>query len=64
MAAGFHAIHIPEAYDGMGGDNLASALVVEEIARVCGSSSLIPAVNKLGTTPLLVGASEAVKRAT
>ena len=62
VAAGFHAIHIPEAYDGMGGDNLASALVVEEIARVCGSSSLIPAVNKLGTTPLLVGASEAVKQ--
>ncbi|MFI0433248.1 MAG: acyl-CoA dehydrogenase family protein [Candidatus Nanopelagicales bacterium] len=62
VGAGFHAIHIPEAYDGMGGDNLASALVVEEIARVCGSSSLIPAVNKLGTTPLLVGASDAVKQ--
>ena len=61
VASGFHAIHIPEEYDGMGGDNLASALVVEEIARVCGSSSLIPAVNKLGTTPLLVGASHAVK---
>ena len=62
VSSGFHAIHIPEAYDGMGGDNLASALVVEEIARVCGSSSLIPAVNKLGTTPLLVGASEEVKQ--
>ncbi|MCB9413078.1 MAG: acyl-CoA dehydrogenase family protein [Actinobacteria bacterium] len=61
VASGFHAIHIPEEYDGMGGDNLASALVVEEIARVCGSSSLIPAVNKLGTTPLLVGASHEVK---
>lgn len=61
VAAGFHAIHIPEAYDGMGGDNLASALVVEEIARVCGSSSLIPAVNKLGTTPILVGAGEELK---
>jgi acyl-CoA dehydrogenase len=62
VSSGFHAIHIPEAYDGMGGDNLASALVVEEVARVCGSSSLIPAVNKLGTTPLLVGASEDVKK--
>ncbi len=61
VASGFHAIHIPEEYDGMGGDNLASALVVEEVARVCGSSSLIPAVNKLGTTPLLVGASHEVK---
>ena len=61
VASGFHAVHIPEEFDGMGGDNLASALVVEEIARVCGSSSLIPAVNKLGTTPLLVGASQEVK---
>ncbi len=61
VSAGFHAVHIPEAYGGMGGDNLVSALVVEEIARVCGSSSLIPAVNKLGTTPVLVGGSEEVK---
>ena len=61
-AAGFHAIHIPEAYAGEGGDALASSIVAEEIARVCGSSSLIPAVNKLGTTPLLVGGSEEIKQ--
>jgi len=60
--AGFHAIHIPEEYGGQGGDQLASSIVAEEIARVCGSSSLIPAVNKLGTTPLLVGGDEAVKQ--
>lgn len=60
-ASGFHAVHIPEEYGGSGGDNLASAIVVEEVARVCGSSSLIPAVNKLGTTPLLVGGDEAIK---
>ena len=62
VGAGFHAIHIPEAYGGEGGDQLASCIVAEEIARVCGSSSLIPAVNKLGTTPLLVGGSEEVKQ--
>jgi len=62
VAAGFHAIHIPEEYGGSGGDNLATAIVIEEIARACVSSSLIPAVNKLGTTPLLVGATEEVKR--
>jgi alkylation response protein AidB-like acyl-CoA dehydrogenase len=61
-SAGFHAIHIPERYSGEGGDSLASSIVVEEIARVCGSSSLIPAVNKLGTTPLLVGGSEEIKQ--
>lgn len=56
--AGFHAIHIPEVYGGEGGDALATCLVIEEIARVCASSSLIPAVNKLGTMPLLVAADE------
>ncbi len=60
-ASGFHAIHIPEEYGGSGGDNLASCIVIEEVARVCGSSSLIPAVNKLGTTPVLVGGDEAIK---
>jgi alkylation response protein AidB-like acyl-CoA dehydrogenase len=58
VAAGFHAVHIPEAYGGEGADAIASAIVIEEIARVCASSSLIPAVNKLGTTPLLVGGSD------
>ena len=57
-ANGFHAIHIPEKFGGEGGDALAACLVIEEVARVCASSSLIPAVNKLGTMPLLVGADE------
>ncbi len=61
-ASGFHAISIPEEYGGSGGDNLAACLVVEEVSRVCASSSLIPAVNKLGTTPVLVGGSEAIKQ--
>lgn len=61
-APGFHAIAIPEEYGGPGGDNLASCIVVEEVARVCGSSSLIPAVLKLGTTPLIVGGGEELKK--
>ncbi|MFZ1654139.1 MAG: acyl-CoA dehydrogenase family protein [Candidatus Nanopelagicales bacterium] len=60
-SAGFHAISIPEEYGGSGGDAIAACIVVEEVARVCGSSSLIPAVNKLGTTPLIVGGDEAIK---
>ncbi len=62
VKADFHAVHIPEAYGGAGGDALAAALVIEEVARACATSSLIPAVNKLGTMPLLLGASEEVKR--
>jgi alkylation response protein AidB-like acyl-CoA dehydrogenase len=61
-SAGLQAIHIPEAYGGQGGDALAAVIVIEEVARACGSSSLIPAVNKLGTVPLLLSASEEIKR--
>ena len=32
------------------------------MARVCGSSSLIPAVNKLGSVPLLIGANAEQKK--
>ena len=58
----FHAIHVPEKYGGVGGDALATCIVVEEVARACASSSLIPAVNKLGSMPLLVAGSEQVKQ--
>ncbi|MCO1598722.1 acyl-CoA dehydrogenase family protein [Micromonospora sp. RHAY321] len=61
-AADFHAPHIPEEYGGAGADALATAIVIEEVARACASSSLIPAVNKLGTMPLLLSGSEELKR--
>ncbi|HKX65701.1 MAG TPA: acyl-CoA dehydrogenase [Intrasporangium sp.] len=60
--ADLHAVHIPEEYGGSGADSLATALVIEEVARVCASSSLIPAVNKLGTMPVLLAGSEELKR--
>ncbi len=58
----FHAPHIPEEYGGVGADALATCIVIEEVARACASSSLIPAVNKLGTMPLMLAASDEVKR--
>jgi hypothetical protein len=61
-AAGFQAVHIPEAYDGAGADAVATVIVIEEVARVCGSSSLIPAVNKLGSMPIMLSASEELKQ--
>jgi alkylation response protein AidB-like acyl-CoA dehydrogenase len=57
VKADLHAVHIPEEYAGAGADALATAIVIEEVARVCASSSLIPAVNKLGTVPLLLSGS-------
>jgi alkylation response protein AidB-like acyl-CoA dehydrogenase len=60
-AADFHAPHIPAAYGGADADALATAIVIEEVARACAASSLIPAVNKLGTMPLLLAGSEDLK---
>ena len=60
--ADLHAVHVPEAYDGIGADAIASAIVIEEIARACCASSLIPAVNKLGTMGLLLSGSEELKQ--
>jgi alkylation response protein AidB-like acyl-CoA dehydrogenase len=60
--AELHATHIPEEYGGVGADSLATCIVIEEVARACASSSLIPAVNKLGTVPLLLAASEDLKK--
>jgi alkylation response protein AidB-like acyl-CoA dehydrogenase len=61
-AADFHAPHIPTHFGGSGADALATAIVIEEIARVCASTSLIPAVNKLGTLPLLLAGSGELQR--
>ncbi|MDQ2587137.1 acyl-CoA dehydrogenase [Saccharothrix yanglingensis] len=62
VKSGFAAVHVPEAYEGQGADSVATCIVIEEVARVCASSSLIPAVNKLGTMPILLAASESLKQ--
>jgi alkylation response protein AidB-like acyl-CoA dehydrogenase len=61
-AADFHAPHVPEKYDGVGADALATVIVIEEIARACMSSSLIPAVNKLATLCWINEGSEELKQ--
>src|SRR5579885_2575403 len=62
VRSGFHAVHIPEKYSGEGADSVATCILIEEVARVCASSSLIPAVNKLGTMPIILSASEELKQ--
>ena len=52
-AAGLLGLNIPEEYGGGGADALTHCLLVEELARVCASTSPIPAVNKLATLPIL-----------
>lgn len=61
LAADFHAAHVPEEYGGAGADALATVIVIEEVARACMSSSLIPAVNKLGSLPVQISGSEELK---
>ncbi|MFC8910738.1 acyl-CoA dehydrogenase family protein [Streptomyces cinereoruber] len=61
VANDLHAVHVPESYGGAGADALATVIVIEEVARVCGSSSLIPAVNKLGSLPVILSGSEELK---
>ena len=60
--AGLAAAHVPEEFGGQGADALATVIIIEEVARVCGASSLIPAVNKLGSVPLLIGANAEQKK--
>ena len=62
VASGFNAIHVPEEYGGQGGDSIAACIVIEEVARVDASSSLIPAVNKLGTMGLILNGSDELKQ--
>ncbi|MER7766419.1 acyl-CoA dehydrogenase family protein [Kitasatospora sp. NPDC096140] len=56
-----HAVHVPEEFGGAGADALATVIVIEEVARVCASSSLIPAVNKLGSLPVQLSGSQELK---
>src|SRR5689334_7780137 len=60
--ADFAAAHIPAEYGGAGADAIATAIIIEEVARACAASSLIPAVNKLGTVPLLLAGSAGLKQ--
>ncbi|MCX4676788.1 acyl-CoA dehydrogenase family protein [Streptomyces sp. NBC_01433] len=62
VASDLHAVHVPEEYGGAGADALATVIVIEEVARACASSSLIPAVNKLGSLPVILSGSEALKK--
>jgi alkylation response protein AidB-like acyl-CoA dehydrogenase len=56
------ALGIPEAYGGSGADHVTQAIMVEELARACGTTSLVMAVNGLSTTPIINWGSEELKQ--
>ncbi|MGE9808900.1 MULTISPECIES: acyl-CoA dehydrogenase family protein [unclassified Janibacter] len=62
VAADFFAPHVGEEYGGVGADALATCIVIEEVSRVCAASALIPAVNKLGSMPVILGGNDEIKQ--
>jgi alkylation response protein AidB-like acyl-CoA dehydrogenase len=55
------AIQVPEEYGGAGADAVSGRIRIEEVARVCAASRLIPLGNKLGTTGMILPGTEDLK---
>lgn len=58
---GLYATHVPVRYGGEGASAPAAAVVVEEIARACASTSLVVSVTRLATLPLLAHGRESLR---
>ncbi len=56
------ALGIPEAYGGAGADTVTQAIMIEELARVCGATSLTIIISKLSMLPVMNWASDELKR--
>ncbi|HVA05065.1 MAG TPA: acyl-CoA dehydrogenase family protein [Acidimicrobiales bacterium] len=52
---------IPVAYGGAGADHVTQAIMVEELARVCASTSVTMLISKLGMMPIFNWGSEYLK---
>src|SRR5436190_22660190 len=61
-ANGILGIPFPEEYGGISGSSVTICMGIEEIAKACASSSLILAVQALGSYPILVAGSEEQKK--
>ncbi len=56
------ALGMPVAYGGAGADHVTQAVMVEELARACASTSLTMVISKLGMIPILNWGTEELKR--
>ncbi|HET7579874.1 MAG TPA: acyl-CoA dehydrogenase family protein [Bacillales bacterium] len=59
---GYLGANIPEAYGGSGLDLLSFCIIVEEVSRVCASSSQVLTVQELASLPIMIGAGEELKK--
>jgi len=55
------ALWVPEAYGGMGADMVTQAVVAEQLARGCASTSVTWLISKLGMLPVMNFGSEELK---
>lgn len=58
---GFFGADFPEKYGGSQMGLLSMCLIIEEIAKVCASTSVILLVHELGSTPIMLAGSEEQK---
>ena len=58
---GLFSILLPEEYGGNGGDLTSFCMVIEEIAKVCASSSLLILAQGIGSMPILLGGNASQK---
>jgi alkylation response protein AidB-like acyl-CoA dehydrogenase len=56
------ALGIPAEYGGAGADHVTQAIMVEELARACASSSLMMLISKLGMIPVINWGSDDLKQ--
>ena len=56
------SLGVPEEYGGAGADMLTQAIMAEEVARVCASTSVTLLISKLGMLPVMNWGSEELKR--
>jgi len=57
------SLGVPEAYGGAGADMVTQAIMAEELARGCASTSVTLLISKLGMLPIMNFGSEEIKRA-
>jgi alkylation response protein AidB-like acyl-CoA dehydrogenase len=56
------ALGIPEDYGGAGADSVTQAIAVEELSRVCASTSLTIIISRLGMIPIMNWGSDDLKK--
>ncbi len=58
---GFLYLMLPEKFGGLDGDITSLCLVIEELAKVSGASSLIPLAHNVGVMPIMIAANDEQK---